>query len=146
ELLVVVAIIGVLIGVLLPAVQKVREAAGRMSCQNNLKQLSLAIHSYHDRNGDLPPLRVAGGPAYATWAALILPHVGQQALYNPWDVSKGYAAQSAIVRQAEVKTFFCPSRRGPGSGLSVAEDWYVTDATPPPEVTPSGAFEARFGT
>jgi prepilin-type N-terminal cleavage/methylation domain-containing protein len=146
ELLVVIAIIAVLIGLLLPAVQKVREAAARAACQNNLKQIGLAVHGYHDATLALPPLRVAAGPGYATWAVLILPHMEQQSIHTTWNLAVGYAAQTNAARQAEVKSYFCPTRRGPGRGLSTAENWYVTDATPPPNVSASGALEPRFST
>jgi prepilin-type N-terminal cleavage/methylation domain-containing protein len=112
ELLVVIAIIAVLIGLLVPAVQKVREAASRMSCQNNLRQIAIACHDYHDARGYLPPARVARD-AYATWPVLIMPYVEQDPVYKLWDVRKGYADQPVAARQALVKIYFCPSRRDP---------------------------------
>jgi prepilin-type N-terminal cleavage/methylation domain-containing protein len=87
ELLVVVAIIAVLIGLLLPAVQKAREAATRMSCQNNVKQIILAMHNYHGAHNQLPPGYRYGEGDYseATWAYFLLPYVEQTALYHTVD-------------------------------------------------------------
>jgi prepilin-type N-terminal cleavage/methylation domain-containing protein/prepilin-type processing-associated H-X9-DG protein len=111
ELLVVIAIIAVLIGLLLPAVQKVREAAARTTCQNNLKQIGLAIHNYHDAHQTLPPSRL--GPQYASWFVLILPYVEQGALYAQWDTTKTYYLQTPEARATSVKLFYCPTRRAP---------------------------------
>jgi prepilin-type N-terminal cleavage/methylation domain-containing protein len=116
ELLVVIAIIAILIGLLLPAVQKVRDAAARMSCQNNLKQFGLAFHNFHDNHGFLPPSRIAND--YATWAVLVLPHIEQDNMFKLWNIKLPYANQSPTATAPNIKVFLCPSRRGVNSPLS----------------------------
>ena len=124
ELLVVIAIISILIGLLLPAVQRVREAANRLSCSNNLKQIGLAMHHHHLTFDKLPPSRVSDYGA--TWAVVILPEMEQDNLHRQWDMVRPYAQHNTVARQTAVKNYFCPSRRTSTSGpaLSLSGDLF----------------------
>jgi prepilin-type N-terminal cleavage/methylation domain-containing protein/prepilin-type processing-associated H-X9-DG protein len=148
ELLVVIAIIAILIGLLLPAVQKVREAAARTQCINNLKQLNLAALSYESANGTLPPgyLTKSG----VTTLAFLLPYIEQDNLYaqippdllNPNTTTGGLWYQSAATGPAQrvVKTFLCPSDNAvsamPSQGIII---YYMEGGTPVGTITNLGA-------
>jgi prepilin-type N-terminal cleavage/methylation domain-containing protein len=115
ELLVVIAIIAVLVGLLLPAVQKVREAASRVRCQNNLKQIGLALHNYMDTNQTLPPngrFIYSGSSVVQSspWsaAARILPFIEQENLFRGIDFTTNYSTQPGITSR-RVATYICPS-------------------------------------
>jgi len=122
ELLVVIAIIAILIGLLLPAVQKVREAAQRAKCKNNLKQIGLAMHNYHGAIGRFPPGYVATnpGPELADdrgpgwgWGALLLPYLEQDSLYRQIQIAKDITdPANQVVRTTSLSIFLCPSDPG----------------------------------
>jgi prepilin-type N-terminal cleavage/methylation domain-containing protein/prepilin-type processing-associated H-X9-DG protein len=122
ELLVVIAIIGVLIALLLPAVQKVREAANQVQCRNNLKQLGLALHNYHDTKESFPPAYLYTPPDPPTgpfgldtapgwgWGSLLLPYLEQDPLYHTIDLKIGLQeTQYDTLRSTPLRVFTCPS-------------------------------------
>jgi prepilin-type N-terminal cleavage/methylation domain-containing protein len=133
ELLVVMAILAVLIGLLLPAVQKVREAAARIKCANNLKQIGLAAHLSMDAAGSLPPngLYPPGG-AKNTWSAMarLLPYIEQENLHRQIDFGIPYSAQPGVSSK-RIATYVCPSEpndRGKTNSSGVQTHWVVNYA------------------
>ncbi len=167
ELLVVIAIIAILVALLLPAVQQAREAARRSACKNNLKQLGLALHNYHDVHsifprGNFEMAGVTDGRGNRSWRgfsaqALLLPFVEQSAVYDRfdfnYDVAEGTISANNTHRQAVIPVFHCPSDtnripnasgfdRGPGNNYAMSAGpsvyWFAPALTPyPPTSLPN---------
>jgi prepilin-type N-terminal cleavage/methylation domain-containing protein/prepilin-type processing-associated H-X9-DG protein len=139
ELLVVIAIMVALIGLLLPAVQKVREAAARSQCENNLKQIGIACHAYHNANDSLPPGYLATAP-YTDgttdtspgwgWGAFLLPYLEQENLYRQLDFSQ--PVQNSPGAQTVLKVYLCPADTPPTTAfaLTTATGTLVMRAAP----------------
>jgi len=157
ELLVVIAIIGVLVALLLPAVQAAREAARRASCVNNLKQIIVGLQTYHDAQKMLPLSRRSVGGI--TWMAEILPYIEEQSVFSLYQPSSPYThATNQTFRESTISVYACPSRRPPGRtrpyanimggitdyagsiGASDDDDPGVA-ASYPQYVPPNGAFQ-----
>ena len=109
ELLVVIAIIGVLVALLLPAVQAAREAARRAQCTNNLKQIGLALHNFHDVHRGFPRDRMACH--HGTWAVELWPYLEEATAAERWDKVKSFHLQPRANLRTQVAAYYCPSRR-----------------------------------
>ena len=143
ELLVVIAIIGVLIALLLPAVQSAREAARRISCVNNLKQIGIALHGYHDTNNTFPAggwIAVYGQPSTNNmnigWSAVVLPWLEQSALYGGLNLSYPYNnAVNSTAAYTVLQVYICPSEP--------RKSYWNQYPGPPPDPYPSA--DADYG-
>ena len=129
ELLVVIAIIGILVGLLLPAVQQIRETARRAECMNKLRQIGLATMMHHDTFKAFPPARIEPamfpaarydcGGEHPSWFVRIMPFVEENNLYKEWDVSRPYTSHPLEVINQPVALFLCPSRRSVDNAVVV---------------------------
>ncbi len=126
ELLVVIAIIAILIALLVPAVQKVREASARTQCTNNLKQIGLGFHNFESTHKAFPAMDL--GDCWPTWAAILLPYIDQEPLYKNWDLAKRYFNQLPSAG-ADLAIYHCPSRSQAGASGSVGESRTFSNGT-----------------
>jgi prepilin-type N-terminal cleavage/methylation domain-containing protein/prepilin-type processing-associated H-X9-DG protein len=143
ELLVVIAIIGVLVALLLPAIQAAREAARRSQCSNNLKQLGLAVQMHHDAKQAYPTGRNASDTRSVSWAYYSLPYLEQNTMFRAYRKElEVFDDLNSQTFRTPVPTFFCPSRRGPAAD----RDFDNNDApTTKPGVAAGGDYAANAG-
>lgn len=142
ELLVVIAIIGILVALLLPAIQAAREAARRSQCSNNIKQLGIALHNYHDTHAVFPPGVIANRlnqgttpPGAMSWMPLLLPFMEQSALYEqllPWMVTRSSSGWPSELMNTVIPTLMCPSdSAAPKTGIVHGEGADPMTSVPP---------------
>ncbi len=163
ELLVVIAIIAILIGLLLPAVQKVREAANSTRCKNNLKQIGLAFHNYQGRVGEYPsayttdnpgangtylglsyPDHNYNGPSGFAWGVYLLPDLEQDNLYNAFDLTQpSWSAGNLQRANTKLNLFLCPSATGGSDGFTPVR--YTSGTNEEPASPAPFPFTARIG-
>jgi prepilin-type N-terminal cleavage/methylation domain-containing protein/prepilin-type processing-associated H-X9-DG protein len=161
ELLVVIAIIAILIGLLLPAVQKVRAAASNMQCKNNMKQFGLALHNYAGANDNKLPASRMKVPVARSWTPLVLDYVEQGNVANQWDYNVAWnAGKNAGLAQTSFKVFICPSAptgRAPsnptglglgdyGSMNEVNSKFYTLNSIAPPAGETTGVLQKEADT
>jgi prepilin-type N-terminal cleavage/methylation domain-containing protein/prepilin-type processing-associated H-X9-DG protein len=128
ELLVVIAIIGILVAFLLPAIQAARESARRNSCQNNLKQIGLAVQSHHDTRKQFPMGRNQFDQWAVSWAFFLLPYMEETSVYNSWNAkAKVYEPANIQAMRTPIETYACPSRR-----RAAADRNFDNNNAPPP--------------
>ena len=143
ELLVVIAIIGVLVALLLPAIQAAREAARRSQCANNLKQLGVATQLHHNAKRDFPMGRNGADTKSVSWAFFVLPYMEQSAIYNSYKKTLDvFDDGNSMAMRTPVPTFFCPSRRPPAADRDFDNN---DEPTTKPGVAAGGDYAANAG-
>ncbi len=146
ELLVVIAIIGVLVGLLLPAVQVARESARRMQCANNLRQLGLAAQTFSDTYQHVPPAFIGDNSdklnSWATWGALVLPYLEQGNQFKEWDIHYQVASQPPLPIKPSSRFITAPHASSPCSASAISQRPAARSATMPPALGPKPAISS----